>query len=513
MKLSVNIIFSALKEAFPQAVLHKKSKNDNDLSLNCPHYHDGPFSFRSHRIYIVPSDQLPSNFVADGPCLLITPELQNKAYHKNISVITAAGAGVVSLFNQVITIFEQYTQWDDTLQDLVFHNAPLEEYLKCSYPFIGNAMSVHNNNFAYLARVGESVSSEKRALSHERDFIDPDFLMKVDAQISQSIFYSRDVIHFQEDCFHQEYFFLNLFDGNTAAGCLVVTSNSRPFAPQDSVLVQHLGKYLEAALTYAAFSGSGKNLRRDSLLEYLSGKEPNEDKILYLKTVSPFSKLKKDQRLYCLAGMCRDSEITEQYIAYQIERALPESVCVLFDSKIVILCANLPKQTPAAFFEEVRALLKKYSITAGCSNPFTDFFDLKYCYRQAEFALQLAGNDPGNQILHHFKQYTLEFFLRFGCSVLPVRLICAECIMKLSEHDENAAVSYCDSLRIYLDTGMNSTETARRLNIKRNTFLARLERILRYVDLDLENEDDRLYLQISLRLIQRSPLSRPRPEQ
>lgn len=501
MKLSVNIIFSALKEAFPQAILLKKGKNDNDLSLCCPHYYDGPISFHPNRIYIVSSDQLPSDFVADAPCLLITPELHNKAYNKNISIVTVEGAGVVSLFNQVITIFDRYTEWDETLQNLVFHNAPLEEYLKCSYPFIGNAMNVHNNNFTYLARFGESVPPGSSAQFHKRDFFDPDFLLRVDAQSSQSIFYSKEVIHFQDDFFRQEYFFLNLFNGNTAAGRLVVTSNLRPFVPHDSVLVKHLGKYLEAALSYAAFSGSGKNLRRDSLLDYLSGKSHSDDKIIHLKTVSPFSKLKEDQRLYILAGVCQDSDVTEQYIAYQLERALPESVCVLFDSKIVLLCANQPKQPPADLFSEISSLLERFSITAGCSNPFTDFFDLKYCYHQAEFTLHAMNLKQSDQALHHFKNHTLEHFLQFGCSVLPARLICADCIKKLAEHDETAAVSYCESLRIYLDTGMNSTETARRLNVKRNTFLARLERILRYVDLDLENEDDRLYLQISLRLI------------
>ena len=512
MKLSVNIIFSALKEFFPETVIYKKSKDDNALSLPCPHYYDGLFTFQSDRVYIVTADQFPPNFVVDGHCLLIVPELHGKVYHKNLSIITVANADVVTLFNQVITIFAKYAEWDDALQELVFHNAPMEEYLKCSYPFIGNPMSVHNNNFTYLARFGDTLTLGRAAHPDKQDFFDPDFLLRVDAQSSQSIFHSKEVIHFREDCFQQEYFFLNLFNGNTAAGRLVVTSSRRPFRQQDKVLTQHLGKYLEAALSYAAFSGSGKNLRRDSLLDYLSGKEHNNDKIMHLKRVSPFSKLKEDQRLYCLAGVCQDSDVTEQYIVYQLERALPESVCVLFDSKIVFLCVNQPKQTSDALFKEISTLLEKYAITAGCSNPFTDFFDLKYCYREAEFALQLMENKQGGQTLYHFKHHTLEHFLRYGCSILPVRLICAECIMKLLERDKGAAVSYCDSLLIYLDTGMNSAEAARQLNVTRNTFLDRIERILRYIDLDLADNDNRLYLQISLRLIQNQPFSKVQQE-
>lgn len=500
MKLSVNIIFSALKEIFPQAILQKRCKTDNDLTLFCPHYCEGSVTPLPNRIYVIRSGQLPSGFAVDPPCLLILPDTEGTIWHRNTSVITVAGVETVELFNQVISIFDRYAEWDEALQDLVFHNAPLEAYLKCSYPFLGNAMNVHNNNFTYLARFGYPDGSGTQL--HKREFFDPDFLLRVDAQTSQSVFYSKEVIHFREESTREEHFFLNLFNGNTAAGRLVVTSTRRPFAPHDSALVRHLGKYLEAALSYAAFSGSGKNLRRDSLLEYLSGKDHSDDKIIHLKTVSPFSRLKEDQKLYCLTGVCQDSDVTEQYIAYQLERALPESVCVLFDAKIVLLCANQPKQSAADLFREIRALLERFSMTAGCSNPFTDFFDLKYCYRQAEFALRTANDAPAPQPLIHFRDHTLEHFMQFGCSVLPAHLICADCIRRLAEHDKTAAVSYCDSLRIWLDTGMNSTETARRLNIKRNTFLARLERILRYVDLDLEREDDRLYLQISLRLIQ-----------
>ena len=262
---------------------------------------------------------------------------------------------------------------------------------------------------------------------------------------------------------------------------------------------------METALTYAAFSGMGKDMRRDSLLELLQGGRHSADKTLRLQAVSPWSRLEEDQRLYCLVGTRRSGEPTDQYIAYQLERALPEAVSVLFDSKIVVLCGNQPWQTQAEFFSQVCAVLERYSVTAGCSNPFTDIFDLFYYYRQADFSMgqtEHMGNAP---VLVHFKDYTVDYFMQYGCSVLPARLICAQCIIKLAEHDAAAAVSYCDSLREYLNAGMNCAETARRLNIRRNTFLARLERILRCIDLDLEKEDDRLYLLFSLRLLQAHP--------
>ena len=498
MKLSVNIIYSGLQEIYSHAKLQKKRSSDDELVLPYPHFMNHPFSFQPNRIYVAAEGQIGSGSGMNGHCLFITPQPCLSAHiSEHVSVITVPGADVMELYNQVLTIFDRYTEWDDMLQELGFRKAPLEEFLKCSFPVIGNSMTVHNNDFAYLARV--------RDYAPKGDFIEPDFLFKADLQSDQSVFLSQDVIHYRDEELGREYYLLNLFNGNTVAGRLVVVSDHHPFAPYDSALVRHLGKYMETALTYAAFSGLGNDMRRDSLLELLRGGQHSADKILRLQTVSPWSKLKDDQSLYCLVGTCRTGEPTEQYIAYQLERALPEAVSVVFDSKIVILCGNQPRQTPAEFFGQVCAVLEQHSVTAGCSNPFTNVLDLIYYYQQADFSLRQAEGAGSVPVLVHFKNYTVDYFVQYGCSVLPARLICAQCILKLAEHDAKAAVSYCDSLREYLNTGMNYAETARRLNIRRNTFLARLERILRWIDLDLEKEDDRLYLLFSLRLLRKHP--------
>lgn len=103
-----------------------------------------------------------------------------------------------------------------------------------------------------------------------------------------------------------------------------------------------------------------------------------------------------------------------------------------------------------------------------------------------------------------FSDVTLEHFLQFGFSIIPIRLLCAPCIIALAEHNIDSSVSYCDSLETYLNTGCNLSETARLLGITRNTFLARLERIMRFIDLGINDGDDRLFLMISLKLIRKT---------
>ena len=502
MKLSINVIFYELKESFESATLQKKSLYDNIMSFHAPFWQTDVVKLASDRIFVMNSSDLPADISVTGQCLLVMPDCpQRLASKKGISVITVPGASTAQLFNAVLAIFDRYSEWDYSLQSLIFQNATLDDLLKASFPIIGNSLSVHNNNFKYIARYGDTPGQDDLSNMDRSDFFDPDYLLKVDEASPDSVFYSKNVIPFQDSHSHKEYFFLNLFSGNTAAGRLVVINDHRPFRPQDGVLVEHLGKYLETALAYVSYPGSGKNLRRDSLLEFISGKTHSDDKILHLKTVSPFSRLADDQRLYCMVCDMRSSELSEQYISFQLEHFLPESVCVLYEGRLVLLCANQSGQSQKDFFDEATQLFQRFNLIAGCCNPFTDFYDFKFCYRQAIFTLQQVLSDPAAPALNFFKDHTLEHILKFGTSVLPVRLLCADCVLKMAQHDSTASVSYCESLGTYLDTGGNMAETAKLLGVTRNTFLARLERIMRFVDLDLDDRDSRLYLQISLRMI------------
>lgn len=494
MKLSVNLLFSALKERCPQARLLRALKSDNEMVLPRPHFSSGPPVLRPNRIYVTAEEHLESAQAMEGHCLVITPRAEGySGVGVRLSVITVAGEDVVSLYNSVQAVFDRYAQWNEMLQELVFGNAPMEDLLRCSFPIINNSMTVHNNEFAYLARI--------RDFAPEEDFIDPELLHRAQVQSGKPVFLSREVIAYRDGESGWEYRLLNLFHGNTVAGRLVVINDHHEFTPQDDALIRHFGRYLEAALTYAAFSGGEADLRRVALVDLLSGRQHSADKTQHLQAVSPWAQRTADQRMYCLVAACRDAGTAQRYAAYQLERALPDAVSVLFDSNIVVLCANRAGQSEDELFGQAAAVLERLSAVAGCSDPVEVLEDLIYYYRQAEFALHRLESREDGGVLEHFRPNAVEFFLRYGCSTLPERLMCAKCVRELARHDRTSAVSYCDSLRAYLDTGRNSAETARRLNIRRNTFLARLERILRYVDLDLEKEDDRLYLQLSLRLI------------
>ncbi len=70
----------------------------------------------------------------------------------------------------------------------------------------------------------------------------------------------------------------------------------------------------------------------------------------------------------------------------------------------------------------------------------------------------------------------------------------------LVEHDRRRAATLIPTLRALAGQGWRKSEAARVLNLNRQSLYPRLERIEQLLGVDLENQDDRLALELALRI-------------
>ncbi len=457
-------------------------------------------------IYVIGSGCFPESASLDGQCLIITSDPPARlAERKGISLITIPGVDITDIFSEQLKIYKKYDEWDEQLKILTFSGASLNDLLNCGSVFIQNSMSVHNSDMRYMGYYGNLPQELNTHSALSGNSVNLNSLTNIDDRLEDSLFYSRQLILFEEDPGRKMYF-LNLFNGNSAVGRLVVTNDRRDFTASDELLIRHLGSYLEADITLAALAGGERNLRRDALREQLLGKNPSEAKILHLKAISPLSKLEDDQEIFLFVCAFRESYFSAQYVALQMEHALADSVCLPFNEQLILMCGNAHGEGTDELLAHVSELFVHFKLFAGCSNPFTDFFDLQHCHKEALYALNSVKEENADLPVYFFKDMVLEYLINYGTRDIPARLLCAQCVNDLAKRDLDSSVSYCDSLRVSLDTGRNAMESSRLMGVSRNTFLARLERIMKYIDMDLDSRDDRLYLQISLRLVKDGPL-------
>ena len=68
-------------------------------------------------------------------------------------------------------------------------------------------------------------------------------------------------------------------------------------------------------------------------------------------------------------------------------------------------------------------------------------------------------------------------------------------------HDAEHGSAYASTLRAYLDTFGDVAEAAARISVHPNTFRYRMRRLVELFELDLTNPDERLVIELQLRLI------------
>ena len=81
----------------------------------------------------------------------------------------------------------------------------------------------------------------------------------------------------------------------------------------------------------------------------------------------------------------------------------------------------------------------------------------------------------------------------------------SEKLRRLQAYDAENNTELYHTLEVYLQLERNVVQTAKTLFIHRSTLFYRLDRIRKLVELDLDKESERLYLQLSFLLNRMEP--------
>ena len=146
-------------------------------------------------------------------------------------------------------------------------------------------------------------------------------------------------------------------------------------------------------------------------------------------------------------------------------------------------------------------IIREGLFKAGVGNICRDFFQLSYFYRQAEIALEYGVSKNSTVWCHHFSDYVLPYILDHGCLEMPPGLVCAQGLFKLRRYDKANETELYKTLAAYLRNERHATKTAQDLYIHRSTLFYRLDRINEMIQMDLDDPKVRLYLNLSLYLL------------
>ena len=185
-----------------------------------------------------------------------------------------------------------------------------------------------------------------------------------------------------------------------------------------------------------------------------------------------------------------------------MENTLPCSCAVEYKGNAVVY-VNLTLNGTSV--EEIAGKLEGFiqssMLNAGFSRKMLGHFNFRRQYVQASVALETGKRKNPALSMHHFNSIALDYILDQATKKLPAYMICHEKLLSLKYADEANHSHLYETLRSFLEHHQNIARTSEALYIHRSTLLYRMDKIREFLNSDLSDPAELLYLMLFFHLM------------
>lgn len=546
MKLNLAILYEDLAEFHPLAKI-KTSRMRCTLSFAAFPEEDVPL--RADILYIVKSDELarmPRSYFNASPsvlCIGEPPESYLRSNVCNVIWLPACTSPNVVL-TKVSERFRDYDRWYSGMQTALARDVPLSVLGQLSGEVFKKPIWMWDRHYETVFHVVDErfCTLPAHYVMHENG--QPWPLWEVNAwkdgglvDIDEVLSRHDPYILSSTDLFDYRALAYNLFNGSEYVATVTVDEVGSPITNRDYALIERLGSLLSQGLRRSkSFNPSASSHVTSGIKKLLDHQQVSRANMAsILKTIGweptgPFT---------CIVAQPTNPLYSEDMLTVTAKKVCEalEGVVYVIDGHDIVFVVNLriAKGTSLAIVESVVNGLRarKYQTAVGISTPFGNITDLYHYRKQAACALEIGekaraaetGAAPATSVGEHlgaggapetsgagkggacdnrcyfFEDYMLDFIIdKCSTRVLPDTL-CPPGLVSLMDYDREKNSDLCLTLRTYLESNMQVTETSRQLFMHRNTLINKLHKIDSILLADLSDPDVRLLLLIAFRIL------------
>lgn len=505
-RLNLQVLADELEANHISVSFHCRS---DEARLRGVRLYDSAEPLSPEYVYLLSEADLSGDFRARETIDFVVPGEVNLDDFSFTSSVLGILSDVPSrrIYNMIQAIFEKYALWDEQLHWAMQSEKPLEQMLTVSRDVFENPMFIHDTDFYVLTcpRWVEGMLHWETEPRTGREMVPLDLIneFRIDREYLATL-KARKVTMFSSAIRGYRILFVNLWRQDRYDGRICVDELERPLRKSDYLHLEHLAQMVTLCLRQQKLFwlslGSdidqfftqmleGEGYDPHAVLDYLRYLQWNrDDKYLVLK-IAP------DREDY--------SAVTPAGLFGYIESQIPESRAMLFHENIaVIINLTAGSTTAAAVLSALAYILREGLFKMGVSTELDNFTDVHDGFVQASIALEYGKKSSSMLWYYHFESYALRFLLDCARTRIHPKLLGSEKLRKLREYDAENNTELYHTLEVYLQLERNVVQTSKALFIHRSTLFYRLARIQKIVEIDLENEAERLYLALSYKLNQ-----------
>ena len=195
-----------------------------------------------------------------------------------------------------------------------------------------------------------------------------------------------------------------------------------------------------------------------------------------------------------VASLVIQNRTQRMLLANEVEESKVACVACEVDDTVAFL---VMAENEESLVEQIAQHFNRKSLALGISMPVSGFDRVQSAYRQAVFSL---GASPSAGIRH-----CRDLALPFLCGALQKEAVARDLLHPalgmLESYDLENGTDLLETLRVYVETGCNQSETAQKLFVHLNTLKYRLKRIGEIADVDFKDRDTVFHIELSLKLM------------
>ena len=489
MKLNADIIYNELSALYDAEITGPRC---SELNLSRPEFYmDSEIDFPANQLLLATVEHLPKRpRIQENSVLVCIGDGFTLNYYKErmCLIIIRSRADFFKVYLSIQRIFDKFDAWEKnilhdliagrSIRDIVADSAQIFSgpiyLLDKSFRIIASSVDSDDLNWARTGKGTLNSDAVSKYLSGQDMMLD-----------------RKDVIRI--DLYDNKVLCMNLFNrSGSYEGCVVIAVKKNDFIDGEDKLVEYLADCLQLAIARNPYIINDTDSSLKAAIENLIEEMPLTHS---QRLVLASSNGRTCYRCIFMRYNRHQNRLPLSYICDIFEDAFEESFAFVYDHAVVAFVnTDLLKSSKDADYlpelnRKISASIAKIGLSAGISGEFSDLFNIRLYYLQAQSAIengQLLAPDE-------------SFFNSLGG--LPLETYFPAGFRRLLEHDKDSGLSYLETLKVFLEENMSYTSAARRLFVHRSTLIDRISRIERDLGIDLSDPDRRLLLEILLKAI------------
>ncbi len=511
MRLSQDILHYRL--LLDEPVLFS-SKNDSDARFTYPILFESGADLSDHVVVIGAEDLealLDRGEASNALFVCVGKTLKPRQDMPSV-ILIGDSVSLVHVNNDLARTFDEFENWDYSLKNVIRASGSFQDLINCCEPVLTDPISITDKEFNLIA-ASRSLKEAGSALAPTAGRSSPENFSSVIAESDRkSIYGIRDFYLIPSA--GGRILCRNLLDQEEFVGRVSIRLSTDGEALQKycRAVLEHF--YVYVVLLYGERASYENRDPSGTRLATLLRNALSQKRIPEKLWEEAFKENGWDVNgPYALIQFVPNPLFFEEnsvkatytYVQeYKADNPWNESLCFVY-MEHTLLFVNLEKSFGVDhpdLTESIADFSKKHFLIAGASRVFIGMEHLRAAYDQTQAAIEFgAAHNPADSC-YIFNDYALDYMLHHCIGVFDNREICSHKLASLRRYDKKNGTDYFNTLYIYFKCRFNAAEAAKKLFINRSTFHYRLQRIQELVYIDFDSEDERLYLEISFKIME-----------